>query len=292
MAEVTLRPATRADADECVRVQLAAFADLDRRRHEPEEQVSEVQRTRARGRIEHFVEHDPEGSWVAVADGAIVGCAFALKRDRLWGLSLLVVDPAAQSAGAGRRLIDATLRYAEGCDRAIVQSSSDARAIRTYATSGFELYPQVTAKGRPSMAAAPPSVTRVRIGTTQDLAFADGIDHRVRGAGRGPDHAWIAGFAPMYVVDDADGQGYAYLRDADVYLLAATDDDTASALLWRCLQHNAELGLDTTVPHITAEQQWAVRAALAAGLAIRPDGPVFWRGITPPRAYLPSGAYL
>lgn len=292
MSEVTVRPATTDDADECLRVQLAAFADLDRRLHEPAQPVSDAKRVRGRDRIAHFVTHDPAGSWVAVVDDRVVGCGLALRRDRLWGLSLLVVDPRAQSAGAGRLLMEATLRYAEGCDRAVILSSRDARAIRTYATSGFGLYPQVTAKGRPSLDAVPPSVRRVRPGTAADLDLADQIDRRVRGAGRGPDHAWIAGFAPMYVVDDADGKGYAYLRDGDVYLLAATDDDTASDLLWRCLVHAGEHDLEAGVYHITGEQQWAVTAALAARLVIQPDGPVFWRGITPPRAYLPSGAYL
>ena len=292
MAEVTVRPATDDDVEAAVEVQAAAFADLDRRNNEPEHPLTDAQRKRAIQRHHHFIAHDPAGSWVAVDGHQVVGCGLALRRDNLWGLSLLVVDPSAQSLGVGRRLIDATLTYAEGCERGVILSSNDARAMRTYATSGFELFPQVAASGTPSVNAAPTSVGRVRNGSTADGEFANELDRQVRGAGRGPDHAWIADVAPMYVVDDSDGRGYAYLRDGDVYLLAATDDDTATSLLWRCFTHAAEQGIDLSIEHITGEQQWAIKASLDARLTIRPAGPVFWRGTTPPRAYLPSGAFL
>jgi hypothetical protein len=97
----------------------------------------------------------------------------------------------------------------------------------------------------------------------------------------------------MYVVDDADGQGYIYLREpADLILLAATDEDTATALLWRCLATALERGASVTVQDLNAAQQWAIRVACAARLKLAPAGPVFWRGANPPAPYLPSGAYL
>jgi hypothetical protein len=135
-------------------------------------------------------------------------------------------------------------------------------------------------------------VSRVRDGGHGDGAFADEIDRAVRGAGRGPDHAWIANVAPMYVVDDGDGRGYAYLRNGEIYLLAATDDATATDLLWRCFRHVADEDIATSIEHITGEQQWAITASLQARLSIKPGGPVFWRGMTPPRSYIPSGAFL
>jgi GNAT superfamily N-acetyltransferase len=216
----------------------------------------------------------------------------ALRRDSLWGLSLLVVDPAAQSTGAGRRLLDATLSYAEGCDRGVILSSNDHRAIRAYATSGLSLFPQVMATGKPTLDKAPQSVARVRDGSVADADFANEVDRVVRGAGRGSDHGWIVEVAPMYVVDDKTGRGYAYLRNGEVYLLAATDEATAAALMWRCFAQAADEGVEANVEHLTGEQQWAIAAALDARLTIKPGGPVFWRGTTPPRAYIPSGAFL
>jgi GNAT superfamily N-acetyltransferase len=281
-----------ADIDAAVTVQLAAFTDLDRRNNDPVPDITDATVERQRRRHRHFVEHDPDGAFVAVAEDAIVGCAMALRRDSLWGLSLLVVDPAAQSSGAGRRLLDATLSYAEGCDRGVILSSNDHRAIRAYATSGLSLFPQVAATGKPVLDKAPPSVARVRDGSIADADFANEVDRLVRGAGRGPDHAWIVEIAPMYVVDDPVGRGYAYLRNGEVYLLAATDDETATALLWRCLVHVVDDGVEVNIEHLTGEQQWAITAALDARLTIKHGGPVFWRGTTPPRAYIPSGAFL
>ena len=52
----------------------------------------------------------------------------------------------------------------------------------------------------------------------------------------------------MYVVDDSAGRGYAYIReDGEIYCLAATDEDTATALLWRCFAHAVEIDKPVTV---------------------------------------------
>ncbi|HWC34301.1 MAG TPA: GNAT family N-acetyltransferase [Mycobacteriales bacterium] len=279
------------DVEQTVRVQGAAFAALADQTGEPVADLAAHQRELA-GLHRHFVAHDEGGAWVATRDSRIVGCAMALRRDDLWGLSLLVVDPTVQSTGIGRRLLDATLRHAAGCERAAIQSSSDPRAIRLYATSGFALFPQMAATGKPVVDAAPASVARVRDGGPADHPFADGIDRAVRGAGRGPDHALIASWADMYVVADAAGRGYAYRRGDEVYLLAATDDATAAALLWHCFLRAAAQDVEMNVFHLTSEQQWAIEACFAARLKVTPGGPVFWRGATPPRAYLPSGAFL
>ena len=290
---MTVRPMTLADIEATLRVQVDAFTDLDRRLGAEPPPITDVQRQRGRLRHEHFVTHDPGGSFVATVDDQVIGCAMALRREGLWGLSLLVVDPAAQSGGAGRALLDASLTYAEGCDRAVILSSTDARAMRAYATSGFDLFPQVSASGKPVLDARPDRDRDVRDGGPEDRPFIDAVDRAVRGAGRGPDHAVIGAIgATLFVLDDSHGRGYAYVRDGEVYLLAATDDATAAALLWRCFEFASEKDLKVTVEFITGEQQWAIKACFAARLKVTPGGPVFWRGTTPPRAYLPSGAFL
>lgn len=290
---VTVRLMTEADIEPTARVQEASFNDLDRREGvEPREMTDEIWE-RLTGRQRHFLTHDPAGSWVATDDDKVVGCALALKRETLWGLSLLVIDPAVQSAGTGRKLLDASLTYAEGCDRAIILSSTDPRAMRSYATSGFALYPQVHGHGAPDRTALPALHGRMRDGSVADADRADDIDRSVRGAARGPDHILLATDMAMFVVDDVDGRGYAYVRgDGIVMAVAASDDTTATDLLWRCLAHAAEAGVPGTIDHMNAEQQWAITASYRARLEVTPAGPVFWRGITPPPSYLPSGAYL
>jgi predicted N-acetyltransferase YhbS len=285
MSGATVRPTRPEDIEEVIRVQMAAF-------EQPVADLGEARLAKARARHLHFIEHDPDGTFVATVDDRVVGHGAALVREGLWGLSLLVVDPATQSRGIGNQLLDATLRCAEGCDRAIIQSGSDPRGIRAYGTRGFSLFPQMMATGKPVVDSAPASVARVREGDPTDHDLANEVDRAVRGAGRGPDHGFIAPGMDMYVVDDADGGGYAYRRDSDIYLLAATDDRTAQDLLWRCLIRIAELDIEAAVDHLTAEQQWAIEACFAARLKVEPGGPVFWRGATPPCSYLPSGAFL
>jgi GNAT superfamily N-acetyltransferase len=242
-------------------------------------------------RIQHFVTEDPGGSWVAEADGRVVGAALASVRDSLWGLSLLAVHPDCQSTGIGRLLLDATLQYGEHCSTGIIVSSRDPRAIRRYALAGFELFPQVRAAGTPDASALPES-PRVRAGSADDAAFADRIDSRVRGAAR-RDHAYLASFLPMFVADAGEGGGYAYARaDAGVMTVSATDESVAVELLSHCLREDAERERTGSVEHIAANQQWAIRTVLRAGLSIEPAGPVFWRGRTPPDLHLPSGPYL
>jgi hypothetical protein len=222
----------------------------------------------------------------------VLGVALALRRDRLWGLSLLAVDPAAQSRSLGRRLLDAALSYADADGPAVILSSRDPRAMHRYASAGFALHPQVRATGPVTTARLRTPELPVREATPADFRLADEVDRAVRGAPRGPDHELLASQGAMFVVDSDGRRGYAHLQSGRIRTIAASDDTTASALLWRALAHACDLGTDATVEHVTGNQQWAVRAMVEVGLSIAPSGPAFWRGRTPPAAYLPSGPYL
>jgi ribosomal protein S18 acetylase RimI-like enzyme len=64
---------------------------------------------RWRGRVAYVLSTDPDGAFLAESDGRVVGVAQALKRERLWSLSLLAVRPDAQAAGVGRALLERSL---------------------------------------------------------------------------------------------------------------------------------------------------------------------------------------
>lgn len=289
---MTVRAMRQSDVGAAVEVDVAAFAAYDRALGRPPESVSEADLARFRRKFAHLQAHDPAGAWVAVDGDRLVGVALALRRDDLWGLSLLVVDPQTQSAGHGRRLLDAALGYARGCRRGIILSSQDHRAIRLYATSGFVLHPQMRAAGKPDRSTIPAPDRRVRDGSVADVTFADDVDRRVRRAARGPDQTLLAETTTMFVVDDLAGHGYAYCQGARLSALAATDEVTATALLWRYLAHVSDIDGSAVLPDLNAGQQWAIRTAYSARLRVEPGGPVFWRGDSPPPAYLPSGAFL
>ena len=49
--------------------------------------------------VAHAATTDPAGAFVAVVGGRVIGAAEAVRRERLWCLSLLTVAPGTQSAG-------------------------------------------------------------------------------------------------------------------------------------------------------------------------------------------------
>ena len=70
-----------------------------------------------RGRVEHALRTDPDGAFVAVGfRGRVDGVAIATRRDGLWGLSLLAVDPGARLVRLER------LRLTDGEPMAVEQS--------------------------------------------------------------------------------------------------------------------------------------------------------------------------
>lgn len=234
-------------------------------------------------RIGYLLRTDPQGAWVAEHEGRVVGLAQALVRDGLWVLSLFAVLPDVQRAGLGRRLLDASLACGDGLPGMIL-CSRDPVAMRRYTLAGFDLNPAVVVWGRPSVPGAQPGV---RTGGPGDLPLVNEIASKVRGAGYGGDiGAFLAEGAELLLFED---RGYAITRGGLVMPLGATDEEAATALLrtgWsRAVEREAEAGW------ITGHQQWAIRAALEAGLEIIPLGPVMTRGMPMPVPYLPSGAY-
>jgi hypothetical protein len=232
---------------------------------------------------------DPGGAWVAERGGRIVGCALGIVREGVWGLSLLVVDPRLQSAGAGRELLARARAHGNGARGFVILSSRDTRALRAYARLGLELHPAISARGRPRPVATPPEV---RPGSLADQPLFDAVDRAVRGAAHGADvEALLTPGGRLLVVPE---RGYAVVRDGTVRLLAARDEVAAAVLLRAVFAAAARAGFDAAVEWITGAQPWAIGPCLEAGLDLRFDiGAVFVGGDVGPFApYLPSGPYL
>src|SRR3954468_19713877 len=162
----TIRPMTTDDLEQVLDLTSVTFSDLDERfGAEPRPPGDRARRI---PRFARPLATDPGGAWVAEDDGRIVGAAQAIDRDGLWGLSLLVVQPGLQSRGTGRALLDRALGYARGGRRgAIIVGWQDPRALRLYASAGFQLDPAVSASGHVRV---PPAVAAgVREGGRGDL---------------------------------------------------------------------------------------------------------------------------
>lgn len=292
-----IRPMTAEDLPRVMDQLYATISEAaDRGRWSPVERT-ETWDERVDQRMRHQLATDPDGCWVADAGvGQIVGHAIAIRRRHLWGLAMLHVQPELQSKGTGRRLLAAALSYGRDAEGWIITSSDDPRAMRLYATSGFSLRPGVEAEGPVRQAALRPAPD-VREGTTDDLALTVAVDEVVRGAPHGEDGEDIAvmlrtGGVRLSVLDTGDGQGYVCVRDGHVVLLAATTPGAAQQLLWHALAQVGD-GEDAGIWSITGAQQWAIEVAYAAGLTVKPGGPVLTRGrVGPMTPYIPSGHYL
>ncbi len=281
-----LRPMRDDDVPIAHDVMIAAFDDLIRRAGE-EPSPPAADPTLPRQRFHHLLHTDPGGAWVAVDDDdRPIGAALALVREGVWGLSLLVVAPGAQSSGAGGALLRASLTHGDGARGGIILASSDPRALRAYHRAGFTMHPAARAVGAPQGVEPDPSV--VPFDADRDGAMADALGRTLRGAAHGDDLAAFArGGAELLSLP---GRGFAAIRDGDVKLVAAADDAAAATLLRSAL---ARCDGEAEVSWLTGAQRWAVDVVLEARMELAVWGAVFLRGETGTFApYLPSGAYL
>jgi GNAT superfamily N-acetyltransferase len=262
------------------------FADLDRRMGEEPRPPRDP--APAYVRFRHLLRTDPGGAWVAEReDGALAGCAVALVREGIWGLSQLVVRPREQSAGLGRALLRRAHEYGGTTARGrIVVASSDPRALRSYVRLGLTPHPCLHAEGVPQAVSGPPGV---RPGTLADLPLTEAVDRRVRGAAHGHDIAALLDAHLTLLV--APERGYAVTGADELRLLAAVDAAAGRDLLLAVLARAD--GARFAVRWLTGAQDWAVRTCVEAGLELSVGGAVCLAGdIGPFRPYLPSGSYL
>lgn len=282
------RPMSDADVVEVHAVNERAF-DALARREGSELPYPPPRPEAAYARLRRLLATDPGGAWVAERDGTIAGAALGLVREGLWGLSLLIVDPPAQSDGAGRELLARAWAYGNGARGHVILSSTDPRAIRAYARLGLDAHPCLAASGE---VARVPDAPDVRAGAPEDLPLTEAVDRAVRGAAHGGDLEVMLGTGSRLLV--LPERGYALLSGGRVRILAAFDEDAATTVLRGALAAISAAGERASVEWLSAKQQWAIRACVEAGLKLEADeGCVFTGGdVGPFSPYLPSGAYL
>jgi hypothetical protein len=163
-----------------------------------------------------------------------------------------------------------------------------------YTGFGFTLHPVVTAWGaiRPGAVVRPPEVERHEadeVGSRQ-LDIITAIDRAVRGSARSVDIVAMLAQPGNRLLLHGD-QAYAVVKDERIVTLGAYQEDSA-ALVLRTMLAEAPVGETIEVNWLTSAQQWAVREVVAAGIELRPYGPVMVRGMDgPPSPYIPSGGF-
>lgn len=289
------RPMRPGDVEAVDELSTRCFDELARRLDlptPPDDQRAGAQVAASHRRLRHLLDVHGDGAWVVDPDGGPQAAALALRHERFWGLSLLVVDPAAQGRGLGQAVLEAAMSTcpADGC--AMILSSQDPRATRLYTRAGFAEHPGLRAVGtvqRSGLAAEPVTVREAR---DADRELAAEVDRSARGGPHGADlDALLAHAAGWWVVDEGTRRGYAVLVQNRLALLVATERDAAEALLLRCLAEAAP-DREVAVPTLRAANSWAVELLTAAGLRVRPGGPTFTRGFDPHPLHLPNGAWL
>ena len=239
-------------------------------------ELADAQATqRWRERVAHAFATDPDGAFVAELDGRLIAVAEAMRRERLWCLSLLAVAPGAQSAGAGRALLAQALGYGADTPAGLIVSSNDPRALRLYAQHGFSLLPTFDAEGTVARSALPRErahVSEVDIDTLEGL---EDVSRAVRGAPHTRELAYARdrGARILRVRD----RGFAVIEPGRVWLLVARDEETAGVLLWAALER-AGTDQPTRVRWITGAQQWAIAVLTRAGLHLSAHGALAVRG--------------
>lgn len=289
------RPMRPDDVDAVDELSSRCFDDLAQRLNlptPPDDQRDAAQVAASRRRLHHLLTVHGEGAWVIDGDRGPRAAALALRHERFWGLSLLVVDPAGQGSGLGHAALEASMTTspADGC--AMILSSQDPRATRLYTGFGFVEHRGLRAVGTVQRAGLVTEPVAVREAHDTDRDLAAEVDRAARGGPHGADlDALLAHAAGWWVVDEGTRRGYAVLVQNRVALLAATALDAAAALLLRCLAE-AEPDRQVAVPTLNAATSWTLDLVQDAGLVVHPSGPTFTRGFDPPPLYLPNGAWL
>jgi len=240
-----------------------------------------------RQRVGYPLRTDPDGAFVAELDGKLVAVAAAIRRERLWCLSILAVHPDAQGFGAGRAVLTPALAYGAETTAGLIPSSNDPRAIRLYGINGFAPLPTFDAAGELDRRAIPRAGSAIAEAGDGELERLEPISRAIRGAPHTAELRYALQRGSQ-ILTHGD-RGFVVVLDGRIWLLAARDEETATALLWSGLELAAANAEQVSARWITGEQQWAVRVLIAAGLRLTARGAFCVRGAPGPLwPYLPS----
>jgi GNAT superfamily N-acetyltransferase len=143
----------------------------------------------ATGLLGSLLERPDVYSVVAEADGRVVGSNFLLEGGAIAGVGPITIDPAAQNAAVGRRLMEDVLRRADERNIAgvrLVQAAYHNRSLSLYAKLGFDVREPLSNLQGPAIGEQIPGYA-VRPATEEDLGACNELCHKVHGHDRGPE---------------------------------------------------------------------------------------------------------
>jgi GNAT superfamily N-acetyltransferase len=144
---VELRDIRDSDRDDCARIVYEAFKAIAERHGFPPDFAS----VEAAGQlIDAWLAHPDVWGVVAQREGRVIGSNFLEMRTPVAGVGPITVDPAEQSRGVGRRLMEAVLERGQGKPIRLVQDAFNPASLSLYALLGFDVKdPLVRIHGEP-----------------------------------------------------------------------------------------------------------------------------------------------
>ena len=205
--QVTLREVEPGDTEACARICFEAFGGIhDQHRFPRDFPALEA----ATGLMGVWIPHPSVWGVVAEIDGRIVGSNFLDERDPIRGVGPITVDPEAQGAGVGRRLMDAVLERGQGAPGIrLLQDAFNMRSLSLYASLGFDLKEPVgVISGKPS--SEPAAGVEVRALRQEDLEECEALCRKVHGFERTAElRDSIEAFKPFIAVRNGRITAYA-----------------------------------------------------------------------------------
>lgn len=292
---ITYRPARSSDLDPATSIVQQAINDL-RVRHG----LAPTMPLRPPLFQTFCLGQDPDGLWVAEADGTIVGFGFSWTIQAFWYLAQLFIKPETQAKGVGQALLSRTLQQAQrnGAEnRALITFAYNTRSTGLYVKNG--MYPREPLY----RVVAPAAVVERNLAATghdvsptaplsQPIEWIGRIDEEVLGFRRDAHHGFLLGGATRGVrIEHAgDPAGYAYIApDGHVGPLAVAPGSDAKGVVGAAIRCALE-GRPQQVSMIVPGRADRILAAVSE-LGFRIDDPLVLMSARPFgdwRNYLPS----
>lgn len=128
-----------------------------------------------------------------------------------------------------------------------------------------------------------------RDGDADDLELIASVEAAL-GRSRTEDVAFGLEVGNQLDVVEKDGRrGWVLWQPGRLFMLGATDEETAATLFWRYI---GQSGDNVVVFGLTTAQNWAFDVAHQARLSLRVDGAMFVAGMAIPGLWMPSGWFF
>lgn len=230
--DIAVRPATDNDTDACGRICYEGFRSVAERHGFPPAFPSVEVATQ---RVGAFIRLPSVFGVVAeTGDGKIAGFNFLSERDPIRAVGPIVIDPATQGHGIGRRLMEAVLKRARGARGVrLLQDSFNVQSLSLYASLGFDAQEiLVVLSGTP--VSEPSSSWEIRSLTASDIAGCESLHKNVHDYTRTNElRDALAMGAPVVAL--RDGRVRAYMACPAIWEanhgVAETEEDMQALLL-------------------------------------------------------------